>query len=157
MLSLSEGLTVGRRIEFSKKKSKILAFLLAILLGPLGFHNFYLGRWKRGFFQFGLAFLTVGAGLVITIPWAWTEGLLILVGIYSLGPKNTESVQGTIESEKPKVSPTKEYLIAILLLLPLLLLSIPFFGIPLLFAVLFYWLVGGLWNKITRSISIYPW
>ncbi len=133
-----------------KKKSKFLAFLLAILLGPLGFHNFYLGRWKRGFFQFGLAFLTVGAGLVITIPWAWTEGLLILVGKYSLGPKNTESDQGTIESEKPKVSPTKEYLIAILLLSPLLFLSIPFFGIPLLFAVLFYWLVGGLWNKTTR-------
>ena len=114
-----------------KKKSKILAFLLAVLLGPLGFHNFYLGRWKRGFFQFGLAFLTVGAGLVITIPWAWAEGLLILVGKYSLGPKNTESDQGTIESEKPKVSPTKEYLIAILLLSPFLFLSIPFFGIQI--------------------------
>ena len=136
-----------------KKKSKFLAFLLAILLGPLGFHNFYLGRWKRGFFQFGLAFLTLGAGLLITIPWAWMEGLLILVGKYSLGPKKlstTDSDQGTINSKSIEASPTKEYFIAILLLSPLLILSIFFFGIPLLFAALFYWLVGGLWNKTTR-------
>ena len=69
-----------------KEKNKFLAFLIAIFLGPLGFHNFYVGRWKRGFFQFGLVFLSVGAGLLITIPWAWTEALLILIGKYQLSP-----------------------------------------------------------------------
>ena len=34
-----------------KNKNKWLAFLLAVILGPLGIHNFYLGRWKRGFIQ----------------------------------------------------------------------------------------------------------
>jgi len=63
----------------TKQKSKILAVLIAIFLGPLGFHNFYIGRWKRGFIQFGLVFLTVGAGLLITIPWAWIEAVGILV------------------------------------------------------------------------------
>ena len=145
----------------TKQKSKILAFLLAIFLGPLGFHNFYLGRWKRGFIQFGLVFLTVGAGLLITIPWAWIEALGILVGKYSMGPKrqeHTDLEQEIAYSQKTEVSARKEYLIATLLLLPLLLLSIPTFGIPLLFAALFYLFVGGLWNKITKIFikSILP-
>ena len=137
----------------TKQKSKILAFLIAIFLGPLGFHNFYLGRWKRGFIQFGLVFLTVGAGLLITIPWAWIEALGILVGKYSMGPKkqkHTDLDQEIAYSQKIEVSARKEYLIATLLLLPLLLLSIPMFGIPLLFAGIFYLFVGGLWNKITK-------
>ena len=56
------------------------------------------------------------------------------------------------------ISARKEYLIATLLLLPLLLLSIPTFGIPLLFAAIFYLFVGGLWNKITKIFikSILP-
>ena len=145
----------------TKQKSKILAFLLAIFLGPLGFHNFYLGRWKRGFIQFGLVFLTVGAGLLITIPWAWIEALGILVGKYSMGPKrqeHTDLEQEIAYSQKTEVSARKEYFIATLLLLPLLLLSIPTFGIPLLFAALFYLFVGGLWNKITKIFikSILP-
>ena len=137
----------------AKQKSKLLAFLIAIFLGPLGFHNFYLGRWKRGFLQFGLVFLTVGAGLLITIPWAWIEALGILVGKYSMGPKkqeHTDLEQEIAYSQKIEVSARKEYLIATLLLLPLLLLSIPTFGIPLLFAAIFYLFVGGLWNKITK-------
>ena len=145
----------------TKQKSKILAFLIAIFLGPLGFHNFYLGRWKRGFIQFGLVFLTVGAGLLITIPWAWIEALGILVGKYSMGPKrqeHTDLEQEIAYSQKTEVSARKEYLIATLLLLPLLLLSIPTFGIPLLFAAIFYLFVGGLWNKITKIFikSILP-
>ena len=137
----------------TKQKSKILAFFIAIFLGPLGFHNFYLGRWKRGFIQFGLVFLTVGAGLLITIPWAWIEALGILVGKYSMGPKRkeyTDFEQEIAYSQKTEVSAGKEYLIATLLILPLLLLSIPTFGIPLLFAAIFYLFVGGLWNKITK-------
>jgi TM2 domain-containing membrane protein YozV len=145
----------------TKQKSKILAFLIAIFLGPLGFHNFYLGRWKRGFIQFGLVFLTVGAGLLITIPWAWIEALGILVGKYSMGPKrqeHTDLEQEIAYSQKTEVSARKEYLIATLLLLPLLLLSIPTFGISLLFAPIFYLFVGGLWNKITKIFikSILP-
>jgi TM2 domain-containing membrane protein YozV len=145
----------------TKQKSKILAFLIAIFLGPLGFHNFYLGRWKRGFIQFGLVFLTVLAGLLITIPWAWIEALGILVGKYSMGPKrqeHTDLEQEIAYSQKTEVSARKEYLIATLLLLPLLLLSIPTSGILLLFAAIFYLFVGGLWNKITKIFikSILP-
>ncbi|MBT3476654.1 MAG: TM2 domain-containing protein, partial [Euryarchaeota archaeon] len=136
-----------------KNKNKWLAFLLAVILGPLGIHNFYLGRWKRGFIQFGLVFLTIGAGLLITFPWAWAEAFGILIGKYSLAPK--KPVDAGLEGketqiEKNNVSPLKEYIIAALLLSPLLVLSISMFGIPLLFAAVFYLIVGGLWNKITK-------
>lgn len=136
-----------------KNKNKLLAFLLALILGPLGIHNFYLGRWKRGFIQFGLVFLTFGVGLLITFPWAWAEAFGILIGKYSLGPKKPvdAGLQGEeTQIEKNKVSPMKEYFIATILLSPLLALSIPTSGIPLLFAAVFYLIVGGLWNKITK-------
>jgi TM2 domain-containing membrane protein YozV len=137
----------------AKDRNKLLAFLLAVILGPLGIHNFYLGRWKRGIIQFGLVLLTFGAGLLITFPWAWAEAFGILIGKYSLGPKKPVDAGSEGEEtqiEKNKVSPLKEYLIATILLLPLLALSIPTFGIPLLFAAVFYLIVGGLWNKITK-------
>ena len=137
----------------TKPKSKFLAFLIAIFLGPVGIHNFYLGRWKRGFIQFGLVFLTLGGGLLITAPWAWAEAFGILIGKYSLGPKrpfDKDVDEEKTHSKENKVSPLKEYLIAAILLLPLFALSIPFFGIPLLFAAVFYLIVGGLWNKITK-------
>ena len=139
--------------EESKPKSKFLVFLIAIFLGPVGIHNFYIGRWKRGFIQFGLVFLTFGAGILVTIPWAWIEAIGILVGKYSMEPKKRDQIvqnQELHHSQKVELSSRKEYLIAVLLLLPLLLISIPFYGIPILFAVVFYLFVGGLWNKITR-------
>ena len=98
------------------EKSKVLAFLLAVFLGPLGVHNFFVGRWKRGFTQFGLTFITFGAGLLITIPWAWIEAIGILAGKYSLAPKK--------QPDKEYGSAKKEYLIATLLLLPLLIISV---------------------------------
>ena len=136
----------------AKQKNKLLAFLIAVILGPLGFHNFYLRRWKRGFFQFLLVVLTFSLGLLVTIPWAWTEAFLILIGKYSMGPKEVDQVgqdQQSSESEEIAVSPLKEYFITSILLCSLLIYSIFTFGIPILFAILFYFVVGGLWNKIT--------
>ena len=136
-----------------KSKSKILAFLIAIILGPLGFHNFYLGRWKRGFAQFFLVLITLGAGLLITYPWAYIEGLLILIGKYSMGPKPKQAYtdeSGIAYLEETKVSAMKEYLIAAFLLSPLIIFSIFTMGVPIIFAIIFYFLVGGLWNVITR-------
>ena len=137
----------------AKDRNKLLAFLLAVILGPLGVHNFYLGRWKRGFIQFGLVFLTLGGGLLITFPWAWAEAFGILIGKYSLGPRrplDTDINEEKTQLKEHKVSSLKEYIIATILLSPLLALSIPTFGIPLLFAAVFYLIVGGLWNKITK-------
>lgn len=59
-------------------KSKVAAGLLAILLGSLGIHNFYLGHTGRAVAQLLLSVLTLGllAGLVWI--WAIVEGILIL-------------------------------------------------------------------------------
>ena len=136
-----------------KAKNKFLAFLIAIFLGPLGFHNFYIGRWKRGFFQFGLVFLSVGAGLLITIPWAWTEALLILIGKYQLSPIVKPGAileQESAPTDRVIVNSKKEYIILTVLLLPILLLVIPSFGTILFVAILFYWAGGLLWNVVTR-------
>ena len=136
-----------------KEKNKFLAFFIGITLGPLGFHNFYLGRWKRGAIQFLTVLLTLTLGLLITIPWAWTEAFLILIGKYSMNPKEDAKLlkkNQSLESEEVKIKPLKEYLITGVLLCSLL-VSVPFsFGFSILGAIIFYYLVGGLWNKFTK-------
>ena len=78
----------------------------------------------------------------------WDFSRKIFNGAKETGANSSESRIAPLS--KVELSSRKEYLIAVLLLLPLLLISIPFFGIPILFAVVFYLFVGGLWNKITR-------
>ena len=142
-------------------KNKFLTFFLAVFLGFIGFHNFYIGRWKRGLIQFGLVLFTIGAGIVITLPWAWLEAVFIIIGKYSLGPKELgleDSDEEIIQGSGVEASAVKEYTIATILLIPWLIVSILTFGIPLLIIPIFYLLVGGLWNKITMVFikSILP-
>ncbi|RBP99094.1 TM2 domain-containing protein [Bifidobacterium xylocopae] len=61
-------------------KSKVAAGLLAIFLGSLGIHNFYLGRTSRGVCQLVLTVVgwIVIVGPVISSIWALVEGILIL-------------------------------------------------------------------------------
>lgn len=65
-------------------KSKLVAGLLAIFLGSLGIHNFYLGFTNKALVQILVSLiggaLTCGiASLAISI-WAIVEGILILTG-----------------------------------------------------------------------------
>ena len=145
----------------AKEKSKLLAFFLAVILGPLGIHNFYLNRWKRGFYQLLVVVLTFSLGLLVTIPWAWTEAVLILIGKYSMGPKKLNQVindKQSSESEEVVGSSLKEYFITSILLCSLIIGSVFTFGIPIILSIPFYFLVGGLWNKVTRLFikSILP-
>ncbi len=59
----------------SEQKSKLAAALLAILLGSLGIHNFYLGYIGKGIAQILLT-PVCGIGAI----WAFIEGILILTG-----------------------------------------------------------------------------
>jgi hypothetical protein len=61
-------------------KSLVAAGLLAFFVGSLGIHNFYLGYQGRGVAQLLLTLLTCGFGGIITGPWAFIEGILILTG-----------------------------------------------------------------------------
>lgn len=61
-------------------KSKIAAGLLAIFLGSLGVHNFYLGFTKRAVLQLLVTLLTCGIGSTAMGIWALIEGVFYLVG-----------------------------------------------------------------------------
>ncbi len=64
-------------------KSKMAAGLLAIFLGTLGIHNFYLGNTSKGVLQIALTFggfLTCGLTSISCGIWALVEGIMILSG-----------------------------------------------------------------------------
>lgn len=60
------------------QRSKIAAGLLAIFLGSLGIHNFYLGNTGKGVAQLLITLLTFGIGAIVTGVWSLIEGILIL-------------------------------------------------------------------------------
>lgn len=59
-------------------KSRIAAGVLAILLGWLGVHNFYLGFTGRAVAQLLISLLTCGIGAFASVIWSLIEGILIL-------------------------------------------------------------------------------
>lgn len=65
-------------------KQKIVAGLLAIFLGTLGIHNFYLGYTTKAVIQ--LLLTVVGwlilVGPIIAAIWSFVEGILILCSNY---------------------------------------------------------------------------
>ena len=63
-----------------QQKSKLAAGLLAILIGSLGIHNFYLGYTTKGLIQLLVSILTLGIGAPIMAIWALIEGIFYLTG-----------------------------------------------------------------------------
>lgn len=65
-------------------KSKLVAGLLAIFLGYLGIHNFYLGYTNKGLIQILVSIIggviTCGIATAAISIWALVEGILILTG-----------------------------------------------------------------------------
>ena len=67
-----------------KIRSKLLAGLLALFLGGMGIHRFYLGYIKIGMVQLILWFLGYfngGITWIIVEIWAFIECILIFLGI----------------------------------------------------------------------------
>ena len=59
-------------------KSKIAAGLLAIFLGTLGIHKFYLGYQREGLIMLLVSLLTLGIGACVMAVIALIEGILYL-------------------------------------------------------------------------------
>lgn len=74
------GVALHKSVPAKEKKSKLAAALLAIFLGCLGIHNFYLGNNGKGIVQLLLTVATCGLGAFISLIWALIEGILILTG-----------------------------------------------------------------------------
>lgn len=74
----------GPHFAVGEQKSKLAAGLLALFLGALGIHNFYLGYTNKAVVQllvslFG-GLLTCGIATFAVLVWSFVEGILILVG-----------------------------------------------------------------------------
>ena len=62
-------------------KYKYLAVFLAIFLGWLGLHRFYLGHYRIAFSQLALSALLIYAGFIVFAPqWGFVDALLIFSG-----------------------------------------------------------------------------
>lgn len=68
----------------SKQKSKFIAGALAILLGTLGIHNFYLGYTKKGVAQLLLFVFWLGW---VSFLWSIVEAIMIFTGSISTDAK----------------------------------------------------------------------
>ena len=69
---------------FPPQKSRLIAGLLAIFVGGLGIHNFYLGYNDRGLLQILLttvgSIFTCGLSAGAVAIWALVEGIMLLTG-----------------------------------------------------------------------------
>lgn len=77
--ALTKGVAAG-----GEQKSKLVAGLLAIFLGTLGIHNFYLGNTTKGIIQIVVSLVgglfTCGVATVGIEIWALVEGIMLLTG-----------------------------------------------------------------------------
>lgn len=62
------------------QKSRIAAGILAILLGTMGIHSFYLGNTSRGLAQLLISLLTCGFGAIVIAIWGIIDGVKLLDG-----------------------------------------------------------------------------
>ena len=64
----------------NEPKQKMVAGLLAILLGGLGIHKFYLGDNQKGIMYLLISLLTCGIGATVITILSIIEGIRILTG-----------------------------------------------------------------------------
>ena len=69
--------------QVKQGKSKVVCGLLAIFLGHLGIHRFYMGYTNIGFIQLALnlaGFLTCGITSIAAAIWGLVDGIMIFTG-----------------------------------------------------------------------------
>jgi TM2 domain-containing membrane protein YozV len=67
-------------VPTSRNKSKVIAGLLAIFLGALGVHRFYLGYKLIAIIMLIITVASLGRLALITVLWGLVEGILIFTG-----------------------------------------------------------------------------
>lgn len=78
------GAAIGRPVVAGEQKSKMVAGLLAIFIGSLGIHNFYLGFTKKAVIQLLLCLVggivTCGIASLAAEIWAIVDAVYIFTG-----------------------------------------------------------------------------
>ncbi len=62
--------------------SRVLAYFLAVYLGPFGIHNFYLGFMRKGLIQLLITLFVCGVGPIVCWVWALTDAARLDNGIF---------------------------------------------------------------------------
>lgn len=62
------------------QKDRKVAGLLAMFLGTLGAHSFYMGNTSRGLVQLFVSLFTCGVGAIVMLIWGLMDGVKILDG-----------------------------------------------------------------------------
>ncbi len=62
------------------QKSRVVAGILAMLMGTMGIHSFYLGNSSRGIMQLLISLLTCGVGAIVVMIWGVLDGVKLLDG-----------------------------------------------------------------------------
>lgn len=70
----------GACVGYRRRRSRIVAGLLGIFLGPFGIHRYYLGYSGVGTLMLCITLFTCGFGAALTAIWGLIEGILCLVG-----------------------------------------------------------------------------
>ncbi len=82
-------------------KSRIVAALLAIFLGWLGVHKFYLGFTTPGLIMLGASILLFFTCFVIGVPSSWLVGIVgIIEGIIYLTKTDEQFYQTYVVEKK---------------------------------------------------------
>lgn len=69
------------QVATGASKSKVAAGLLAIFLGWLGIHRFYMGFTKLGVVMLLLSLLSLGALLPLVFLWGLVDGILVFANV----------------------------------------------------------------------------
>ncbi len=93
----------AKEVLGSQENKKIIAGILAIVLGSLGVHKFILGYQKEGFILLGFSIIAYALScLVIGVFFIWIPGLIGLIeGIIYLTKSDEEFYQTYQVGKKP--------------------------------------------------------
>lgn len=82
---------IAKKAQRAGDKSKVVAILLALFLGNLGIHDFYLGNKKAGFIKLGLTIIGIAlivagfaafvASETVAVPVLAIIGYIVLLGV----------------------------------------------------------------------------
>ncbi|WP_109301678.1 TM2 domain-containing protein [Aquimarina sp. AU474] len=93
----------AKEVFSSQENKKVLAGILAIVLGSLGVHKFILGYQKEGFILLGFSLIAYALScFVIGVFFVWIPGLIGLIeGIIYLTKSDDEFYQTYQVGKKP--------------------------------------------------------
>jgi TM2 domain-containing membrane protein YozV len=81
-LPQEQAIALAENEVYTRRRKPAPAYLLCIFIGTIGLHRFYLHRNGSGLAMLLITLLTLGFGVLITLPWCIVD-LFLIGGIVS--------------------------------------------------------------------------